>query len=80
MATLLGTPSTSVTAEAILAPTPGAILRKRIFGHGGFVIGTTVLTLTVLMAVLAPLISPHDPYDQDLSRRLIPPIWYAKGV
>jgi peptide/nickel transport system permease protein len=79
MATLLGTPS-SVTAEAILAPTPGAILRKRIFGHGGFVIGVTVLTVIVLMAVLAPLISPHDPYDQDLSRRLIPPIWYEKGV
>ena len=32
------------------------------------------------MAVLAPLISPHDPYDQDLARRLIPPIWYDKGV
>ncbi len=79
MATLLGTPST-VTAEAILAPTPGAILRKRIFGHGGFVIGVTVLTVIVLMALLAPLISPHDPYDQDLSRRLIPPIWYEKGV
>ena len=79
MATLLGN-STAVTAETILAPTPGAMLRKRIFGHGGFLIGATVLTLIVLMAVLAPLIAPHDPYDQDLSRRLIPPIWYEKGV
>jgi peptide/nickel transport system permease protein len=79
MATALGTPET-LTPEAILAPTPGALLRKRIFGHGGFVIGFSVLTVIVLMAVLAPLISPHDPYDQDLSRRLIPPIWYEKGV
>jgi peptide/nickel transport system permease protein len=79
MATALGSPET-LTPEAILAPTPGALLRKRIFGHGGFVIGTSVLTVIVLMAVLAPLISPHDPYDQDLARRLIPPIWYEKGV
>jgi peptide/nickel transport system permease protein len=32
-----------------------------------------------LMAILAPLLSPSDPYDQDLSRRLIPPIWQARG-
>lgn len=70
----------ALTPEAILAPTPGALLRKRIFGHGGFVIGASVLTAIVLMALLAPLISPHDPYDQDLARRLIPPIWYEKGV
>ena len=63
----------SLSPEPILAPTPGALLRKRIFGHGGFVIGATALTLIVLMALLAPLISPHDPYDQDLGRRLIPP-------
>ena len=31
------------------------------------------------MALLAPLIAPHDPYAQDLSRRMIPPIWYEKG-
>jgi peptide/nickel transport system permease protein len=70
----------ALTPEAILAPTPGALLRKRIFGHGGFVIGSTVLVLVMLMALLAPLISPHDPYDQDLTRRLIPPIWYEKGT
>jgi peptide/nickel transport system permease protein len=66
--------------EAVLAPSPAALLRRRIFGHGGFVIGATVLVLIVLMALLAPIISPHDPYDQDLARRLIPPIWHDKGV
>jgi len=28
------------------------------------------------MAIFAPLISPGDPYDQVLSRKLIPPIWH----
>ena len=32
------------------------------------------------MALLAPLLAPHDPYAQDLTRRLIPPIWYEKGT
>ncbi len=31
-------------------------------------------------ALAAPLIAPHDPYAQDVSRRLIPPIWQAKGT
>lgn len=56
-------------------PTPGMLLRRRIFGHAGFVIGATVLGIIVLMALFAPLISPADPYDQDLANKLIPPIW-----
>ena len=31
------------------------------------------------MALLAPLLAPHDPYAQDLAPRLIPPIWYEQG-
>ena len=37
-------------------------------------------SLIVLMALLAPLLAPHDPYAQDLTRRLIPPIWHEKGT
>jgi peptide/nickel transport system permease protein len=39
-------------------------------------IGGVVLTVIFLMALLAPYISPHDPYDQVLDRKLIPPIWF----
>jgi peptide/nickel transport system permease protein len=31
------------------------------------------------MAIFAPLIAPHDPWDQDLFRKYIPPIWHDKG-
>jgi peptide/nickel transport system permease protein len=60
---------------AVLEPSPGELLRRRIFGHAGLMIGVFVLAVIILMALLAPWISPHDPYDQVLDRKLIPPIW-----
>lgn len=56
-------------------PSPGVMMRKRIFTHWGFMIGAFVLIAIFLMALLAPYISPGDPFDQVLSRKLIPPIW-----
>ncbi|MGI9421613.1 MAG: ABC transporter permease [Hyphomicrobiaceae bacterium] len=56
-------------------PSPGAILRSRMFGHAGFMIGVFIVGIMIVIALLAPYISPHDPYDQILSRKLIPPIW-----
>jgi ABC-type dipeptide/oligopeptide/nickel transport system permease subunit len=76
---------TSLTAEMlpsateILEPSPGAILRRRIFGDWGVMIGGGVLLAIILMAIFAPLIAPHDPLDQDLYRKYIPPIWHDKG-
>jgi len=64
------------TATEILAPSPGAIMRRRVFGHFGLVLGGGVLVIIVLMALFAGYISPHDPYDQQLARKLIPPIWH----
>jgi peptide/nickel transport system permease protein len=56
-------------------PSPGTMMRKRVFTHWGFMIGAFVLITIFLMAMLAPYISPGDPFDQVLSRKLIPPIW-----
>ncbi|MGE0750092.1 MAG: ABC transporter permease [Variibacter sp.] len=70
--TLIGT--------ADILETPGAALRRRIFGHRTFVIGASVLVLMLLVALFAPLLAPHDPYLQDLSARLIPPIWDDSGT
>lgn len=44
-----------------------------------FLTGGGLLLLICLIALLAPWISPHDPYAQDLLHRTIPPVWYAKG-
>ncbi len=38
-----------------------------------------VVVLFVLAALFAPWISPQDPYDSDLLRRLQPPVWMEGG-
>jgi peptide/nickel transport system permease protein len=37
--------------------------------------GLVVLSAVVIVAIGAPVISPHNPYTQDLDRRLLPPVW-----
>lgn len=64
------------TAEEILEPSPGSQLRRRVFGNTGLLIGAAVLLLIIFVAVFASVISPGDPFDQVLSRKLIPPIWH----
>jgi peptide/nickel transport system permease protein len=68
------------TAEEILAPSPTQIMRRKLLGHAGITIGGGVLLVMIFMALFAPWIAPFDPFDQDLSRRLIPPIWHDKGT
>lgn len=36
-------------------------------------LGATLLAIVTLVAVLAPLVAPHDPYQQSLMSRLLPP-------
>ena len=63
----------------IIGPSAGARLRRRVFGHAGFMIGAVVILGILTVALLAPLLAPYDPYSQDLSQRLITPVWDAKG-
>ena len=70
----------AVLTDELVAPSPGALLRRRVLGHTGLLIGVGVLAAVVFMALAAPLLAPHDPYDQDLARRLIPPIWHGEGT
>ena len=42
---------------------------------GAFIVGGTSL-----VAILAPLLAPHDPFAQDLSRRLVVPWWMDGGT
>jgi peptide/nickel transport system permease protein len=68
-----------LATDDLIAPTPGALMRRRALKHAGLLIGAGVLAAVILMALAAPLIAPHDPYAQDLGRRLIPPIWHENG-
>ena len=52
---------------------------KRMLGHRGLMLGGFILAVMVLTALFAPLLAPHDPFNQDVSQRLIPPVWNAQG-
>ena len=66
------------TAEEILEPSPMSKLRRRIFKNHSFMIGAAILIVILVCALLAPLLAPHDPYELDLSKRLINPFWHDK--
>ena len=62
------------------APNKGFdLLRRRVRGHQGMIIGSVIVVSVLLIALLAPLLAPHDPYQQDLLKRLVPPVWDSRG-
>ena len=61
------------------SPKSSTRLKRRIRGHQGMIIGSLIVISVILVALLAPLLSPHDPYQQDLMKRLIPPVWDSRG-
>src|SRR5260221_2503500 len=38
-------------------------------------IGALIVGIAAVCAIFAPLLVPHDPFTQDLSKRLLPPFW-----
>lgn len=64
---------TKMTNNAL---SPGRVMMRDAFMHRGLMLGGFIVLSIVLIAVFAPLLSPHDPYEQILSRKLIPPVWF----
>lgn len=48
--------------------------------HTGFAIGAGVLALLIVVAIFAPLLAPHDPFEQALALRIKPPFWHEGAV
>jgi peptide/nickel transport system permease protein/dipeptide transport system permease protein len=44
------------------------------------IIGLVIITFFILTALLAPLLSPHNPVQTSLYDQLKPPVWHAKGT
>ena len=71
----------AVVADELLAPSPAALLRRRVLGHRRPADRRRPCSRRwCSWRSPAPLLAPYDPYDQDLARRLIPPIWHAEGA
>ncbi len=64
----------------VVFPTPGQIMRQRMTRHKGFIVGGIMVLLVFMVAVFAPYLSSHDPYHQDLSNRMVSPVWTEKGT
>jgi peptide/nickel transport system permease protein len=67
--------TTDPLTQEILGPTPRQLLRRRIFGHKGLLIGGITLGILVVIAILAPVLAPHDPYAQSLMARMQSPVF-----
>ncbi|WP_092007499.1 ABC transporter permease [Polaromonas sp. OV174] len=56
-----------------------SVLIRRVRRNKALMFGGGLLLAMLFMAIFAPLLSPHDPYTQDLVNRTVPPFWYDKG-
>lgn len=48
---------------------------RKLMRDKGAVVSFTILAIIVTAALLAPVIAPHDPYDNNLRNMLKPPVW-----
>lgn len=53
---------------------------SRVLHNQALAVGGGLLLVIIAVAVLAPWLSPHDPYVQDLAYRTAPPVWYTNGT
>jgi len=67
--------STDPLLQEQFVPSASSVLRARILNHTGLLFGLVVVGLLVLVALFAPFIAPHDPYAQDLTMRMKPPVF-----
>lgn len=56
------------------------IVTARLFRKKAALLSTLFIVLAILCALFPELIAPHDPYAQELVRRLKPPSYMDKGV
>lgn len=52
---------------------------RELFRSGPATFGAVMLVIFILLALLAPVLSPHNPRTHNLADRLTPPIWSEDG-
>lgn len=58
---------------------PQRVAWGRALRHGGVWIGGGIIVTMIVVSLLAPWLTPHDPIAQDLSKRLLDPVWRPRG-
>ena len=74
--------ATTSEAPAIrkVSMSPGRVAMRRALKHGSFWVGGLIILAITFAAILAPLLTQHDPSLQNLAQRFIPPIWAKNGT
>lgn len=67
-------------SSTAIAPLRHGLRLPRPLRHAGLVFGAVVLLVILGMAMLAPVLARHSPYDQDLLNRTVPPFWMAGAM
>ena len=77
--TISSSPESLKSASEVLEPSPAAVLRRRMTGDWGIMLGGGFMFLLLVIAFVAPLLTWHDPLDQDLLNRYSLPVWHETG-
>ena len=59
--------------------TPKDIMIRKAIYHSGFKFGLLLLSTITFIGVFVPFFVDMSPYDQDISKRLLPPVWSEGG-
>ena len=59
--------------------TPKDIMLRKAISHSGFKFGLLLLIVITFIGVFVPFLVDISPYDQDISNRLMPPVWSQGG-
>jgi len=65
--------------STVIAPGLPASRRSIAFRRLAALLGAAIVGTTLLIAIFAPYLMPHDPFAQDLGLRMIPPAWMDGG-
>lgn len=68
------------TPDGATPETTTIVVRRKQGIHWKLVVPATLLALIVLAACFAPLIAPYPQNAQDLTNRLLPPVWQSGGT
>ena len=68
-----------VLEDDISLLSPKTVVLRKAISHSGFKFGLLLFILIILLGILGPFFLDISPYQQDLDKRLLPPVWIEGG-
>ena len=68
-----------VLEDDISLLSPKTVVLRKAINHSGFKFGLLLFISIILLGILGPFFLDISPYQQDLDKRLLPPVWIEGG-